>query len=325
MFEQTAIGVHEKLTVTLLKLIVRQSANFISAFAFSRRLNSLQPTHSGFGKTAAFIRMMRIPNCIMIGFAVIVGEAIASQTVPANAAFYGFMTGFLLLAASMVINDYFDREIDAVNQPNRPIPSGIVKPGEAISFAIILVSLGLLFAAYSGTWTLLIAILSVATMLLYNSRAKKLGRPGNALVSANVAVPFIYGGFAVGSPTWSLIIFASLAFISSMGREIMKGIVDVPGDTAKSVKSVAATLGSNRAARESAAFFLTAVVLSGLPIMMGLVSQYYVPLVTICDAGFLLTAYSISTDASPRNAKRNKNFVLAWMTFGLLAFVIGIL
>jgi 4-hydroxybenzoate polyprenyltransferase len=45
----------------------------------------------------------------MIGFAVIVGELIASATVPVKAAFNGFMAGFFLLAASMVLNDYFDR------------------------------------------------------------------------------------------------------------------------------------------------------------------------------------------------------------------------
>jgi geranylgeranylglycerol-phosphate geranylgeranyltransferase len=269
--------------------------------------------------------MMRLPNCLMMGFAVIVGELIASQIVPAQAAFYGFVTGFLLLAASMVINDCFDREIDAINQPKRPIPSGVVKTSEAVSFAIILASLGMLFAAYSGLWTLLIAVASMILMIAYNARVKKLGLLGNAFVSTNVAIPFIYGGFAVGSPTWSLGIFALLAFLSSMGREIVKGIVDVSGDMAKGVKSVAATKGNARAAKAGAALFLAAVALSTLPILLGLVSNYYLPLVAICDIGFLLTAYSILTNPSPRNAERNKKYVLAWMTFGLLAFVIGTL
>lgn len=269
--------------------------------------------------------MMRLPNCLMMGFAVIVGELIASQIVPAQAAFYGFVTGFFLLAASMALNDYFDREIDAINQPKRPIPAGVVRPSEAISFAIILASVGMLFAAYSGLWTLLIAITSMILMIAYNARIKKLGLLGNAFVSTNMAIPFIYGGFAVGSPTWSLGIFALLAFLSSMGREIVKGIVDVSGDTAKGVKSVTATMGSAHAAKAGAASFIAAVALSTLPILLGLVSYYYVPLVAICDIGFLLTAYSVITNPSPHNARRNKKYVLAWMTFGFLAFVIGTL
>ncbi len=285
----------------------------------------MQPYNSPLKKTIGLLRMMRLPNCIMIGFAVIVGEALASQAVTARAAFYGFMTGFLLLAASMILNDYFDREIDKINEPNRPLPAGIVKPAEAISFAIIVASMGMFFAANLGAWALLIAVASIVIMILYNARVKKLGLAGNALVSINVAIPFIFGGFAVGSPTWSLGIFTLLAFLSSLGREILKGIVDVAGDSARGVKTVAATKGNTIAAKQGAALFLGAVVLSVLPLALGLVSKplYYIPVVVICDVGFLLTAYSIKTDPSPRNAKRSKNFVLVWMTFGLLAFVFG--
>ncbi len=261
----------------------------------------------------------------MIGFAVIVGEVIASPSVPAKSAFNGFMTGFLLLAASMVSNDYFDREIDAVNQPERPLPAGVIKPSEALSFSIILGALGFWFAANSGSGiaTLLIAFVSVLLMILYNSRIKKTGLLGNAFVSTNVAIPIIYGGFAVASPTWSLGIFSLLAFLSNMGREIVKGIVDVSGDTARGVKSVAATKGNAKAAKYGAALFIAAVALSGLPLLLRIVSYYYIPLVSICDIGFLLTAYSSLTNPTPMNAKRSKNYVLVWMTFGLLAFVIG--
>ena len=285
----------------------------------------LQPYVSPVQRIVGLVTMMRLPNCAMIGFAVIVGEVIAAPTVPARAAFYGFMTGFLLLSASMVSNDYFDREIDAINAPERPLPAGVIKPPEAVSFSIILAAVGFWFAAGSGTIPLLIAFLSVLVMLSYNSRIKKTGLLGNALVSTNVAIPFIYGGFAVATPTWSLGIFSLLAFLSSMGREIVKGIVDVPGDTARGVKSVAATRGNGKAAKYGAALFVAAVALSGLPLLLRIVSYYYVPLVAICDIGFLLTAYSLLTNPSPANAKRSKNYVLIWMTFGLLAFVIGTL
>lgn len=261
----------------------------------------------------------------MIGFAVIVGEVIASSTILARDALYGFMTGFFLLSASMVLNDYFDREIDAINQPSRPLPARVVTPSQALSFSIILAALGFWFAANSGIQTLIIAILSVVLMVSYNSRIKKTGLLGNAFVSTNVAIPFIYGGFVVSNPTWSLAIFSLLAFLSSMGREIVKGIVDVSGDTAKGVRSVASTIGTTKAAKYGAALFVAAVALSGLPLVLHLVSYYYIPLVAICDIGFLLTAYSMMTNVSPRNAKRNKNYVLLWMTFGLLAFIVGTL
>ena len=274
-------------------------------------------------KLVGLLSMMRLPNCVMIGFAVIVGEVMASTTVPVRAAFYGFMAGFLLLAASMVLNDYFDREIDRINEPERPIPAGVIKPAEALSFSLILAAIGFWFAGNSGVGALVIATVSVIIMVLYNSRLKKTGLLGNALVSTNVAIPFVYGGFVVGSPTWSLGIFSLLAFLSSIGREIVKGIVDVSGDTARGVKSLAATKGNAKAAKYGAALFVAAVALSGLPLILGIVSYYYIPLVAICDIGFLLTAYSLLANSSPKNAKRSKNYVLVWMTFGLLAFILG--
>jgi len=285
----------------------------------------LQPNRSSPNKILGLLSMIRLPNCVMIGFAVIVGEFISSQVVTARAAFYGFMAGFLLLAASMVLNDYFDQQVDAINEPDRPLPSGAVKSSEALSFALILASFGLLSAASTGLATLLIAIFSLLIMVSYNARIKQTGLLGNVFVSLNVAIPFIYGGFAVARLSWALAIFALLAFLSSVGREIVKGIADVQGDTTREVKSVAATKGNSTAAKYGAVFFLCAVALSVLPLLLGLVSYLYVPLVAICDLGFLLTTYSILGNPSPESAKRNKKYVLLWMTFGLLAFLMGTL
>lgn len=260
----------------------------------------------------------------MIGFAVIVGEIIANPVLSVGALFYGFMTGFLLLGSSMVLNDYYDREIDAINAPERPLPSGVIKLSGAVSFAAILISAGLFFSAHTGISTLIIAVVSVVIAFAYNAWLKKSGFLGNVLVSVNVAVPFIYGGFAVESKSlFPLLVFASLAFLSSLGREIVKGIVDVSGDSARGVRSVAVSMGNAYAAKRGAFFFLVAVALSVLPLALGIVSQYYIPLVLICDLGFLLSAYSIVTTPTPQNAKRNKEYVLVWMFFGLLAFVVG--
>ncbi len=274
-------------------------------------------------KIVGLLTIMRLPNCVMIGFAVIVGEIISSSTVTARALLYGFAAGFFLLAASMVVNDYFDREIDSINEPTRPLPSGVVSAREALSFAAILASLGLLSASNTGIPTLVIALLSLVIMISYNAKLKKTGLLGNILVSTNVAIPFLYGGFAVASLNWSLTIFALLAFLSSVGREIVKGIVDVPGDQSRGVRSIAVTKGNVVAGKYGAALFLAAVALSSLPLLFGLVTSLYIPLVAICDFGFVLTAYSILSNPSPRNAKRSKKYVLLWMTFGLLAFVFG--
>ena len=100
-------------------------------------------------KLGGFIRLMRPVNCIMMGFAVFVGAVLAaSQLGSLNwlNILFGFLTGFTFCAAAMVINDYYDRKIDAINEPQRPIPSGTVKPNEALAFVGVLAVVGFVFA-----------------------------------------------------------------------------------------------------------------------------------------------------------------------------------
>lgn len=104
-------------------------------------------------------------------------------------------------------------------------------------------------AVQSGRWTFALALLSMVIAVSYNARFKQTGLPGNALVSADVTLPFIYGGVVVGKASWMLLIFAALAFISSLGREIVKGIVDVAGDKVNGIASVAVKLGNEYAAK----------------------------------------------------------------------------
>ncbi|MEM2093550.1 MAG: UbiA family prenyltransferase, partial [Candidatus Bathyarchaeia archaeon] len=87
-------------------------------------------------KIKGFLRMVRPINCAMMGFAVLVGALLTNSQalwISWRNITFGFLTGFLLTAASMVVNDYYDREIDAINEPTRPIPSGLIKPEEALT------------------------------------------------------------------------------------------------------------------------------------------------------------------------------------------------
>jgi len=69
-------------------------------------------------RVTAYIQIMRPLNCLMMGFAVIVGAVLANPNFTNFLwinALYGALTGFTLTAAAMAINDYYDRKIDAVN------------------------------------------------------------------------------------------------------------------------------------------------------------------------------------------------------------------
>jgi len=198
-----------------------------------------------------------------------------------------------------------------------------VKRNEAFSFAIVLASFGLLFAAYLGLSTLLIALLSAVVIFVHHAKARNTYLLGNAFVGANTAITFIYAGFAVGSLTRMLAIFVVMAFLSSMGREAMKNLAQSLKDSPIRAESIAASNRYVEAGKQSALLFVATVMLSIVPLVLRLVSINYIPLIVICDVGFLLTAYSMMTSPTLRNAKRNENYVLVWLSFGLFAFVIG--
>jgi len=285
------------------------------------------------GKLGGYLRLMRPINCLMIGFAVIVGATLASPDVLGSSwknLIYGFFTGFMLTAASMVINDYYDKETDAINEPNRPIPSGLIKPKEALAFAFALTAIGFAAAvanAYlTSVFCFLIAIIAWIISVTYTTVGKHTGLLGNFLVSTCVAIPFIYGSVAiVNEVKLNVLIFVSMVFLSITGREITKGIVDVQGDRMRNVKTLAVRYGEKTAAVAAVLFYLSAVSLSLIPWLLKLVSFWFIPLVAVTDFGLAVSSFMLLKDYSRESARRVKNIVLLLFILGLLAFVFGAL
>jgi geranylgeranylglycerol-phosphate geranylgeranyltransferase len=265
----------------------------------------------------------------MMGFAVIIGATLASVdglTSLWSTLVYGFITGFMLTAASMAINDYYDREIDALNEPNRPIPSGAVKPRAVLVFASVLTALGFSAAYLTNTsmLCLLAAVIAWMTFAAYTRVGKRSGLPGNLLVSICVAIPFIYGSIAVvNAVAMNVLIFAAMAFLSNTGREITKGIVDVQGDRTQNVKTLAVRYGDRMAAFSAVFFYIAAVLLSPMPWFLNLVSFRFIPLVIITDIGLVLSSLMLLKNHSRGNARKVKKTVLLWFIVGLLAFIAG--
>jgi geranylgeranylglycerol-phosphate geranylgeranyltransferase len=268
----------------------------------------------------------------MMGFAVVIGAVLASLKNLSGSWLnltFGFLTGFLLTAASMVVNDYYDRETDSINEPKRPIPGGVIKPREALGLALVLTSAGFLAAYLTSEGArilcLLTAVIAWLVSVAYTTVGKRSGLAGNFLVSACVAVPFIYGSIAVrGIVELNVLVFVLIAFLSNTGREITKGIVDVEGDRLMNTRTMAVRYGERSAAIAAVLFYLSAVALSSAPWVMGLVSVWFVPFVAVTDLGLVVCSFMLLRDYSRESARRVKNRVLFVLIFGLLAFFVGV-
>jgi geranylgeranylglycerol-phosphate geranylgeranyltransferase len=273
---------------------------------------------------------MRPVNGLMQAFAVVIGFLVLEHTIVASSPFVlGIISAVLLSGASMVTNDYWDRAVDTVNVPTRPIPSGRITPREAVIFAGVLSILGLIAALGTNIACFGIALTSLSTALVYNWKGKDTGLPGNLMVSSCVAIPFIYGGVIPRGFTTSLSelgvvgAFASMAFLANTGREITKGIADIRGDQLRNARTIASKYGARAAANISAMFYFAPVIISLIVWLVGILSEYYLLVVMLADIGFLWSAVSLIQNYSGTNARRIKNRVLLSMLLGLIAFVIG--
>jgi geranylgeranylglycerol-phosphate geranylgeranyltransferase len=277
------------------------------------------------GKAESLLEIMRPVNSIMVGFAIIVGAAItggASIIVDPLPLLYAFITGFTLTGASMAVNDYYDRDIDAVNEPRRPIPGGRVTPAEALYLTGLLSLVGLTASYAVSMGALAVAGFSWVVMVTYSAWGKRTGFPGNLMVSICIALPFVYGGVLTGRVTVGLY-FSLMAFLSNTGREVAKGIVDVEGDRSAGVRTVAVSSGPVAASRLAAVFFVAAAASSAVPVYLGLVSLWYVPFVAITDLGLLHGGVSLLREPTRENSRRVKNRVLYLMLMGLIGFATG--
>lgn len=280
-------------------------------------------------KLAGLIRLTRPLNCIMMGFAVTVGAILGFTQISDFAwirIFYGALTGILLTAASMALNDYYDRAIDSINEPSRPIPSGAVSPKETLIFTGVLSAAGFVFAFFTSLICFAVAIIAWAILMVYVTLGKRSGLPGNFLVSACVATPFLYGSLALlDYVPLNVLLFAAMAFLSNTGREITKGIVDVKGDLTEGVKTLAVRYGEKKAAVTATIFYVSAVCLTPIPLLVNLVSVWFIPFVLVTDIGLIVSSASLLKNYSRENARKIKKLVLYWFIIGLLAYLFGTL
>ena len=275
----------------------------------------------------ASISIIRPINCAMIGFAVIIGYFVSKPSgASPTAIVLGFVTGFAICAFSMVVNDYYDIEVDRVNQPTRPLPSGAVSKNGAVGIAVLMLAVG--FAATAlllNVVAVLIVALYSLLAWLYDFQAKKYGVAGNLIVASSLAIPFIYGGAISGGKVLdSLLLFmASTSFLAGVGREVVKAMADVPGDQKRGVRSYASVHGMRAASLLGAMFFLAAVVTSLLPLLVISVNTFYKLGVVLPDVAFVYLAYKISTHPDIKGALSVKRAALMGMLIGLIVFIGG--
>jgi len=272
-------------------------------------------------KLHALLDLVRIDLVFGAGIFVVLGEILGlGRLPPLNAAVLGFLAGFFISGSANISNDYFDLEVDRVNQPGRPLPSGRVTARELWTLSILFAAIGLAAAALLGTSVLALAALAWLAAFLYNARLKEMGLLGNLTVASCVAMTAIMGGAAVGSINGMVLTFATLAFLFDLGEEIAADAMDARGDEMRSAKSIASKKGRGYALRLSAGIFAAFIMATLIPVLMGWQGRaYLLPVLAadICMAYFIIRLIRSSSIEEGRTQIRR-----LYLTWGLLALAL---
>ena len=268
------------------------------------------------------LSLIRPINSFMIGLAVIVGIAIGSPDMLfSRLSIYGFITGFSISSYSMIINDVYDIKIDKVNQPDRPLPKQLISVNSALSLSLILLLIGLTSSLLISYYHIIITVIFSFLSWFYNIWGKKQGLIGNSIVASSMSIPFIFGGIITGNISLLVWSISLIAFLSGMGREIIKTIADVEGDQIIGVKSISIQFGSRNAMLIACIFIVSSIIVSFIPVYFDLIQIYYVPLLLLTDLILLYSVSIISKNYSKSESLKVKKLILYAMLFGLITFL----
>lgn len=176
----------------------------------------------------------------------------------AKSALCMFMSGPLLTGYTQTINDYYDRDIDAINEPYRPIPSGAISEPQVIAQAWILLLGGLGVSYTLDRWAghefptlLVLAIFGSFISYIYSApplKLKQSGWTGNyALGSSYIALPWWAGQALFGTLTPDVMVLTVLYSIAGLGIAIVNDFKSIEGDREMGLQSLPVAFGVDTA------------------------------------------------------------------------------
>ena len=164
------------------------------------------------------------------------------------------LAGPAVCATSQAVNDWFDRHVDAINEPDRPIPSGRIPGRWGLWIALTWTALSLGLAAAIGPWVLAAALFGMALAWAYSApptRLKQNGWWGPASVALCYEGLAWFTGAAVmtrGFPDARIVTLAALYSAGAIGIMVLNDFKAIEGDRQMGILSVPVDLGAENAA-----------------------------------------------------------------------------
>jgi geranylgeranylglycerol-phosphate geranylgeranyltransferase len=271
------------------------------------------------------LELTRPGNAVASGVLTFVGAFVAGiagpaaglviPTSPAFRAAAAVLATVLAVGAGNAINDYFDRDIDRINAPDRPIPRGAVSPRGALAFSVVLFAVAVGLALVLPPLAVGIAVFNLLALVAYTELFKGLPGVGNLVVAYLGGSTFLFGGAAVGGDLSTAAVLFALAALSTFAREVIKDVEDVAGDREEGLNTLPIAVGERRALVVAAVALGLAVLASPLPYVTGTFGAAYLVLVLPADAVMGYAAYESFADATAGQSRLKYGMFLAMASF----------
>ncbi len=232
------------------------------------------------------------------------------------------LAGPLVCATSQAVNDWFDRHVDAINEPRRPIPSGRVPGRWGLHIAIGWTVLSLLVATALGPWGFGAAVLGLALAWAYSApplRLKRNGWWGNSAVAACYeGLPWFTGAavMAATRPDWRIVLTALIYSAGAHGIMTLNDFKSVEGDLRTGIGSLPARLGVEPAARVACVFMAVPQI-----VVVGLLAAWGRPLHALAVGLLLLAQLGLMV----RLLRRPRDLAPWYNATGTSLYVLGML
>jgi chlorophyll synthase len=232
------------------------------------------------------------------------------------------LAGPVVCGMSQAANDWCDRHVDAINEPDRPIPSGRMPGRWGLWIALAMSGLALVIALPLGPWGFGATVVAVACAWAYSAepvRLKKSGWWGPGLVGlCYEGLPWFTGAAVMlaAGPTWQIALVALLYALGAHGIMTLNDFKALEGDRATGVASLPVALGPERAARLACwVMAVPQVAVIGLLLLWGL--PVHAAIVALSLGLQLLAMRRLLTDP--------KRFAPWYNGTGVMLYVLGML
>ncbi|MFW9903996.1 MAG: UbiA family prenyltransferase [Candidatus Thorarchaeota archaeon] len=251
----------------------------------------------------------------------------------------GLAIPFLIVGASMAINDYHDYEADRINnRMDRPlVRNPDLKPEYVLILSLLMTFSGIILSFILFMDNLLVVFgVTIFSFLSisYNIWTKERGLLGNITVAACDMAPFVLALVAMAgqeggadiNTSMTVLIIATITFFGVVGRELIKGIMDIEGDCATNSHTFAVKYGPKRAVQLASIFFVIVIILTPLPLFLTFQNNIFYAIFMIIAIIFLFYSVLILLrDQSVATGKKGRTFTRTALWSGVLAFLMGAL